>query len=245
LGITRKQSSKWQAAATLPAAEFEKYISTTKEPTTAGVLKLVRERQRETGGPRSGGHILTAPASTLWQRLDDASVDLFLTDPPYSEIDLYRELAKLAAVKLKPGGLCLAHAGIGYLPAVLEAMGAHLRYHWTCAIKFAGAHSVLYHLRIKNMWQPVVVFSRGKSTAGWLTDHLRGGGREKDAHDYQKTLTDVEYLIDNLTVPGALVVDPYCGSGTVPAACKKLGRQWLACEVDSETARTARRRVAA
>ena len=46
----------------------------------------------------------------------------------------------------------------------------------------------------------------------------------------------MEYFIDKLTLPGAIVVDPYCGSGTVPAACKKLGRRWLACEVDSGTA---------
>ena len=49
---------------------------------------------------------------------------------------------------------------------------------------------------------------------------LESGGREKADHDHQKTLSDVEYLIDKLTEPGALVVDPYCGSGTVPAACK-------------------------
>jgi DNA modification methylase len=55
----------------------------------------------------------------------------------------------------------------------------------------------------------------------------------------------LEHLIERLTEPGALVVDPYCGSGTVPAACKKLNREWLACEIDSGIARVARRRVAA
>jgi DNA modification methylase len=31
-----------------------------------------------------------------------------------------------------------------------------------------------------------------------------------------------------VAVPGALVVNPFCGSGKLPAACKRLGRQWLA-----------------
>jgi hypothetical protein len=247
LRITKDQSSRWQAAATLPAAEFERYLESTHEPTTAGVLKLVRERQRDMSGPRSGGHILSAPASTLWQRLDDASVDLFLTDPPYAEVERYRELAELAAAKLKPGGLCLAYTGIGYLPQVLEAMASHLTYHWVFSIAFTGAGSLLYHLRIKNAWQPVVVFSKGKSSSAtkWVTDHQHGGGREKGDHAHQKTMTELEHLIERLTEPGALVVDPYCGSGTVPAACKKLNREWLACEIDSGIARVARRRVAA
>jgi len=153
-------------------------------------------------------------------------------------------LAELAARKLKPGRLCLAYCGQYHLPSVLEAMGSHLQYHWTFAIRFGGPHRPIYPKHIQNTWQPVVSFSRGKPAVDWIVDLLESGGREKKSHDYQKCLTDVEYLIDKLTVPGNLVVDPFCGSGTVPAACKMLGRQWLACEVDSGTARVARRRVA-
>jgi len=69
-GITRNQSSRWQLAATLPEAEFEQYVSTSREPTTAGVLRLVQSRERaQQTGPASGGHILTGPASRLWDRL--------------------------------------------------------------------------------------------------------------------------------------------------------------------------------
>jgi hypothetical protein len=245
LGITRKQSASWQLTATLPLADFERYLSTAREPSTAGIIRLVQVRDRETaGGPARGGHILTGPASRLWDKLADDSVDLFLTDPPYSEVDRYRELAELAAAKLKPGGLCLAYCGQWYLPAVLSAMGEHLEYHWTFAIRFGGPHRAVYPKRVANTWHPAVAFAKGKSTAGWIMDLLTSGGREKESHDHQKTLTDVEYFVEKLTEPGALVVDPYCGSGTVPAACRRLGRQWLACEVDSQTARTARRRAA-
>ncbi|MGA2254594.1 MAG: DNA methyltransferase [Thermoguttaceae bacterium] len=233
----------------MPAESFERYIKRSREPSTAGVLKLVKEHEREQQqqngpGPSFGGNILTAPASTLWQRLADNSVDLFLTDPPYSEIGLYGALAELAAKKLKPNRLCLAYCGIGYLPAVLEAMSKHLQYHWIFACEFSGKSSMLYQLRIKNSWQPVVVFSKGKSAAGWITDLLRGDGKDKSVHEHQKTIGDVENYIHRLTVPGDLVVDPYCGSGTVPAACKRLGRKWLATEIQAGTARAARKRVA-
>lgn len=246
LGITRNQSSKWQLLATLPEPDFERYVSTSREPTTAGVLRLVKARERAgQTGPVSGGAIFTGPATRLWSKLADDSVDLLLTDPPYDRIDLYEELAELAAAKLKPGCLCLAYCGQYHLPGVLEAMGRHLRYHWTFAIRFGGPHRPIYLRHVQNTWQPVVSFSRVKPTSGWIVDLLESGGREKDAHDWQKTLSDVEYLIEKLTTPGALVVDPFCGSGTVPAACKRLGRRWIGCEIDSKTARIARRRIAA
>ncbi len=244
LGITRSQSSRWQLAATLPEEDFERYVATSRELSTAGVLRLVWDRKRRRAGPSSGGHILTGPACRLREKLPDNSVDLFLTDPPYAEIECYRELAELAAVKLKPGGLCLAYCGQTYLPDVLTTMARHLTYHWTFAIRFAGPHRPIYPKQIQNTWQPVVAFSRGKAKPGWIVDMLESGGREKSDHDHQKTLSDVEYLIEKLTSPGSLVVDPFCGSGTVPAACKTLGRRWLACEFDSGTTRVARRRVA-
>ena len=87
LGITRKQSSKWQAVATLPAAEFERYLSTAAEPTTAGLLRLVQVRERSSaGGPARGGQFLTGPASRLWDKLADDSVDLFLPIRPTTKL---------------------------------------------------------------------------------------------------------------------------------------------------------------
>ena len=244
LGITRNQSSRWQLAATLPENEFERYLAGKGELSTTAIVKLAKVKPPAMGA-RSGGNILTGDVSRLFDHLDDDSADLFLTDPPYDRIDLYEKLAELAAAKLKPGCLCLAYCGQYHLPAVLEAMGRHLQYHWTFAIRFGGPHRPNYPRHIQNTWQPVVAFSRGKATSEWIVDMLESGGREKDAHEWQKTLSDTEYLIEKLTDQGALVVDPFCGSGTVPTACRKLGRRWLACELNSQTARVARGRIAA
>ncbi len=51
IGVTKAQSSRWQAEASLPEEDFEKYIEETKaageELTQASVLGLVKARGRE------------------------------------------------------------------------------------------------------------------------------------------------------------------------------------------------------
>jgi site-specific DNA-methyltransferase (cytosine-N4-specific) len=39
-----------------------------------------------------------------------------------------------------------------------------------------------------------------------------------------------KFLIEFLTEPGQIVVDPFFGSGTVPHAAEELGRRWVASE---------------
>ena len=195
---------------------------------------------------KSTSNILVGDMGLLHGRLEDDSVDLVLTDPPYARIDLYERLAELAAAKLKPGGLCLAYAGQLHLPEVMEAMGNHLAYWWMIAVRFAGQHYAVHPRRVQNKWKPVIVFAKppvGKAPE-WLSDLLDGGGRDKEHHDWGQDESEAEYLIRHLTEPGQLVVDPFCGGGQVPAACKALGRRWLATEEDRATALVARKRVA-
>jgi hypothetical protein len=71
-------------------------------------------------------NIIGGDMTVLWDRLRDDSVDLFLTDSPWAEIDCYRRLAELAAAKLRAGGLCLCYTGKMELPAVIESLGKHL-----------------------------------------------------------------------------------------------------------------------
>ena len=73
-------------------------------------------------GPDSGGKILTGDMWQLHSKLDDDSVDLFLTDPPYADLECYSKLAELAADKLKNGGLCLAYSGQYHLLKIMNLM---------------------------------------------------------------------------------------------------------------------------
>ena len=196
--------------------------------------------------PSKNQDILTGSMDLLWDRLDDDSVDLFLTDPPYAEVDLYEKLAELAAAKLKPGRLCLAYSGQFYLAEVMDSMSQHLTYWWTFAIEFSGSHCAIHPRHVQNRWKPILAFAKPKAKPApeWLSDHLQGGGRDKQYHDWGQDESEVEYLINRLTHPGDLIVDPFCGGGAVPAACKSTGRRWLATEIERSVAIIARKRLA-
>lgn len=248
VGISRDQSSRWQTVARLPDDDFEQFIETapTKQLSTNSLIKAVREheRQEERHGPSRGQNVLTGDIGKLGKRLDDGSVDLILTDPPYADLDCYSKLCDLAADKLKDGGLCLCYSGQYHLPEVMSRM-SRLEYYWMIAVRFAGPHNAIYPRTVQNKWKPLLCYAKGKPSHDWVVDHLEGGGYAKDLHIWQKPETESEYLIERLTDPGGLVVDPFVGSGTVLAAAKKLGRDFLGTELDPSVARMARRRLAA
>lgn len=62
-------------------------------------------------------------------------------------------------------------------------------------------------------------------------------------HQTQKPLELMAYLVRVVVPPGGIVVDPFVGSGSTAAACKQLGRRYLAFEIDPDTAEMARQRV--
>jgi hypothetical protein len=194
----------------------------------------------------SDQNIIVGDINILGKRLKDDSVNLFLTDPPYADVESYERLAELAAAKLKPGSLCLAYTGQFYLPEIMAAMGKHLRYWWMFAIQFGGQHCAIHPRHIQNKWKPILAFAKppSRQAPNWLADLLEGGGRDKEHHDWGQDESEVEYLIQRLTEPGQLIVDPFCGGGQIPAACKATGRKWLATEINRTTALVARKRLA-
>ncbi len=53
-----------------------------------------------------------------------------------------------------------------------------------------------------------------------------------------------EFFIKLFTLPGDLVLDPFAGSGTVGAVCKRLGRRFLGMEIQQQYVDLARNRIA-
>jgi DNA modification methylase len=63
-------------------------------------------------------------------------------------------------------------------------------------------------------------------------------------HPTQKPVALMEWCLQRLKLqPGATVLDPYMGSGTVGIACAKMGYKYIGIEIDAHYFDVARRRV--
>jgi site-specific DNA-methyltransferase (adenine-specific) len=57
---------------------------------------------------------------------------------------------------------------------------------------------------------------------------------ERSKHPTQKPIKVISTLIQWITIPSDLVLDPFCGSGTTAVACKELGRNYICIEKEKE-----------
>jgi len=197
-------------------------------------------------GPYKLDQIYTGDARELAKAIPDESIDLIFTDPPYPHefLPLFSDLSAIAARVLKPGGLCLAYTGKTALPEVIKRMSEYLDYYWLFDIYEPGPGVSLWNWHLFGNHRPILAFSKGiHRRERWLHDAILGNGRDKDFHEWGQSLADAEYYIYSLTVPQDLVFDPFIGGGTIPAACKMLGRHWLGFEIDPAVAERARLRV--
>jgi hypothetical protein len=74
-------------------------------------------------------------------------------------------------------------------------------------------------------------------------DCATGSGADKRFHIWGQDERTASYYIDCFSRPGDVVLDPFCGGGTVPAVCKQIHRHFIAFEIDPATASVARKRL--
>jgi hypothetical protein len=177
----------------------------------------------------------------------DCSVPLILTDPPYCKDDIpcYETLSRLAARILTDDGVLVAYAGSYYLPECMTALGSYLDYHiMLCLLHQHGGHGLNSRF-VNQRFKPLLVYTKKghNRRPRWMEDVIRGQGREKDDHEWQQGLGEAMWLIEKLTDPGELVVDPFLGSGTTAAAAVKLGRRFVGADINPGAVAVAKERL--
>ena len=170
------------------------------------------------------------------EHLEENSVDLILTDPPYPKefLHVWGQLGEVASKVLKPGGYLATYSGQLYLPHVLRDLEQHLSYCWTISLYHTGQTQLVHARNAVCTWKPILVLRKGEpgKFENTLVDSITDDYRDKEFHEWGQGESAVGYLIKTLSDPNDLVLDPFAGGGTTLAVAKALKRRCIGIEID-------------
>ena len=180
------------------------------------------------------------------------SVAAVITDPPWSEMQAWEDLARVSAQVLRPGGTLAAMASKEDLPGVLDrlragAKGTDLEYRWLIGYGLPKLGSTVHSTKFTSQWHPVIVMSRRRRTSGYAPDTIvaewLAHSRLRLHHKWEKDVPGFQTLIEWFAAPGELVVDPFIGGGTTGVAALQAGRRFFGSDLDAQCVDIAGRRL--
>jgi site-specific DNA-methyltransferase (adenine-specific) len=180
--------------------------------------------------------------------LQAESVDCIVTDPPYPRefLPVYRDLARVAAHALKPGGSLVCMCGQSYLPEVLAALGESLVYRWTLAyLTPGGQSSQLWERTVNTFWKPLLWFTKGTYSGPWIGDVCKSNVNDNDKrhHHWGQSESGMADIVGRFTKPGDTVLDPFCGGGTTGVVAIDMDRLFIGYDIDAAAIDTTRVRL--
>lgn len=190
-----------------------------------------------------------ADCSTWLPAIPDQSIDVILTDPPYIGDQYeaaYQVLADHAGRVLRPSGYLVTYAGQYHLERTMQILaGAGLGWYWMVAQENNGPCTVVHCRNILARYKPILVYQKplARPSPRMLFDRVNGK-QSKSHHVWEQAIGDSLALLGALARPGAVVLDPFAGSGTALLAAKLLGLHWIGFEMNPAHVATARSRLA-
>ena len=282
-GITKDQSSTYQKIASLPDEVFEAEIATAKaesekriELTTSRVLTAAKEyeQQKKKADLREkissqrveikiSENIKNGDSLQILESLNDGSIDIVLTDPPYGISYISnRSINEDSITKrgLLNDGKEQAFELLDKTCEILSrktAENAHLYFFcsWSVFSAFEAIISNYFNIKTPIVWDKgnkgsgdlendwgnqteIVIFCvKGKKMVNNRRGNIISVSRLHTTKMVHPTQKPIELLLDILAVSyvkGDFVVDPFMGSGSTIKACNEIGAKCLGIELDSE-----------
>ena len=171
--------------------------------------------------------------------IQDSSIDLILTDPPYPAeyLHLWKDLFIQAKRVLKPNKFLVAYSGQMYLDKIFKyADEAGLNYYWMINIEFTKK-PLVHGRKVLNEWKPILVFQNGlKQHDRVFSDKISMKYTEREMHDlnWGQTVEPFEFLLDRFSNTQDLVYEPFAGTGTTLLACKNTNRKCIGTELKTD-----------
>lgn len=191
--------------------------------------------------------------------LDDSSVDLVVTDPPYGKaikMNRRKHKDKLCEMIANDDSLDIVQLCIPELYRILKPNSACFMFMSPNKIAEVEPWLIKAGFKIKNLivWDKMnhgVGDLRGSFGSQWEAVFLAVKGRplirgkrwsdvwqyprisrSKMLHMNQKPVEMLERMILSFSNVGDIVFDPFMGSGSTGVACKETNRDFIGCEID-------------
>jgi len=179
------------------------------------------------------------------KQIDDNSIDLVLTDPPYGinkegiindeNLDMYYKTLPEINRVLKDNTFFVTFASIGNMPQFFY--NNPFKYRWQYIV-YTNNGMVRGSLGFNN-YQSILVFQKGDAK---LSKPIRDVKEvfttskqcSKRIHPTEKRLDVCLNLINAFSKENNVVLDLFSGSGVIPLSCKQLKRDFIGFEIDKE-----------
>lgn len=185
------------------------------------------------------------------------TVDAIITDPPYESAywddtdSVYDRLGALAAKLLKPDGILAVMTGTraDLVDAVDQQIREWMRRRHRAVYLVPGQRWRDNQARVATGYKPILIYSRldaDPASLRWILDDVftSDATRQDDGHHrWGQTESGMASIVERLSEPGALVVDPFIGGGTTAVVCKSLGRRFVGTDIDPAAVDTTRTRL--
>lgn len=172
---------------------------------------------------------------------------LIVSDPPWGRegLALIEPFVEWADRVLAPDGIIVLYPGKLFFREWGNGLASRFQFFCTGAVVYPKPFR-RPSSNVVEGWQIVLVFQRRQWKMKVLdTVHIQDAewGAEKGWHPWQQPSQGMAHWIKAFSRQGQLVLDPFCGGGTVPFVCRQLKRRCISCDVDKEAVLNARRRL--
>jgi site-specific DNA-methyltransferase (adenine-specific) len=210
------------------------------QPRVSRIVKKKKENTSQTQIPNElEVKIELGDFLILSKKLADNSIDLILTDPPYPKeyLSLWSDLGAVAQRILRPSGFLIAYSGQDHLPKVLNQLSEYLEYYWLGMLYHKGPTAQRFEVNMWNRAKPILFFYKPPRVKQetWLEDVIESPTPDKDYHKWGQNIEPFKKLLTCFSNPGATILDPFAGGGSVIQAAIETKRNIIAFEKDMNT----------
>lgn len=209
--------------------------------------------------------IICGDALKILPLLPDKCIDVIITDPVWpgsghkiplpgreQSIQIFRRAAKEFA---RIADRVVIHFGMTTDPRYLEAIPKEMPFVQPCWLRLIPASyrgpvmvgaDVAYVFGLNHLPGDGTRVFGGECNAiagQFVGDELGKNWIKHRAHPTPRRLAHVSWLVRRFSRPGDTILDPFCGSGTLPFAAKSAGRHYIGVDIKQKYADYSRERV--